>query len=107
MTPEELAKLIRFLRIDEVDEETEQDLTDLYKRAQISVKNQARRDIDLNNPEMKEQYDQACALLVQHWYDNRESFRIGNASYEIPHSLDSILRELRYCYPAGDSNETN
>lgn len=102
MTPEELAKLTRFLKIDEVDEETEQDLTDFYKRAKISVKNQARRDIDLNNPDMKEQYEQACSLLVQHWYDNREAFRIGNASYEIPHSLDSILRELRYCYPVGD-----
>lgn len=106
MTPEELSKLIRFLKIDEVDPEVEDDLKSFYKRARISVKNQVG-PIDENNPDMKEQYDQACALLVQHWYDNREAFRIGNASYEIPHSLDSILRELRYCYPVGDSNETN
>lgn len=102
MTPGELEKLARYLKIDDVDAEVEEELRDFYKRAKISVKNQARRDIDENNPDMKEQYDQACALLVQHWYDNREAFRIGNASYEIPHSLDSILRELRYCYPVGD-----
>lgn len=103
MTPVELEKLLRFLKIDEVDFDIEEDLKTFYKRAKISVKNKARRDIDENNVDMKEQFDQACALLVQHWYDNREAFRIGNASYEIPHSLDSILRELRYCYPAGDS----
>lgn len=103
MTPGEMAKLLRFLKIDEVDGEIEEDLRTFYKRAKISVKNQARRDIDVNDPDMVEQYEQACALLVQHWYDNRQSFRIGNASYEIPHSLDSILRELRYCYPAGES----
>lgn len=103
MTDEELAKLCRFLKIDEVDEEVKEDLNDFYKRAKISVKNKARRDIDENNPDMKEQYDQACALLVQHWYDNRQAFRIGNASYEIPHSLDSLLREIRYCYPVGET----
>ena len=104
MTPEEMKKLLRFLKIDEVDAEVEEDLKSFYKRAKISVKNKSRRDIDESNADMKEQYDQACALLVQHWYDNREAFRIGNASYEIPHSLDSILRELRYCYPVGDSS---
>lgn len=104
MTPEEMKKLLRFLKIDEVDAEVEEDLKSFYKRAKISVKNKSRRDIDESNADMMEQYDQACALLVQHWYDNREAFRIGNASYEIPHSLDSILRELRYCYPVGDSS---
>lgn len=104
MTPEQLEKLARFLRIDEMDSETEEELKSFYKRARISVKNQTRRDINESDPDMKEQYEQACALLVQHWYDNRQSFRIGNASYEIPHSLDSLLREIRYCYPAGESS---
>ena len=106
MTPEELASLISYLRIDEVDEETEKELRKFYKQAKISIRNQVGI-IDETNPDAKEQYDQACALLVQHWNDNRDSFRIGNASYEIPHSLDSILRQLRYCYPVGVSNETN
>ena len=106
MTPKELASLISYLRIDEVDEETEKELKKFYKRAKISIKNQVG-PIDESDPDAKEQYEQACALLVQHWNDNRDSFRIGNASYEIPHSLDSILRELRYCYPAGELNETN
>ena|SRR5690606_5160390 len=100
LTFEELSELKQFLRIDHDDDDGT--LQSLYKRAKISVKNQVGK-IDETNPDMVEQYKQACALLVQHWNDNRESFRIGNASYEIPHSLDSILRELKYCYPAGDT----
>lgn len=103
MTPEELEKLKRYLRIDYSDAEDDEDLKSFYKRARISVKNKVG-PIDELNEDKKEQFDQACALLVEHWYDNRQAFRIGNASYEIPHSLDSILRELRYCYPVGDSS---
>lgn len=99
MTNEELEKLKMYLRIDHDDEDDL--LESLYKRAEIGVKNKVGK-IDLEENDAKEQFEQACALLVQHWYDNRQAFRIGNASYEIPHSLDSILRELRYCY-AGDS----
>lgn len=96
----ELALLKQYIRIDHDDDD--ELLEQFYRRAKISVKNQTG-SIDETNPDMKEQYDQACALLTQHWNDNREAFRIGNASYEIPHSLDSILRELKYCYPAGGS----
>lgn|SRR5690625_2116799 len=101
MTPEELERLKRYLRIDYIEPEEEEDLRLFYKRAEISVKNKVG-SIDLTLDDAKEQFEQACSLLVQHWYDNRQAFRIGNASYEIPHSLDSILRELRYCY-GGDS----
>ncbi|MGM8213566.1 head-tail connector protein [Virgibacillus sp. W0430] len=105
MTTDELNELKRYLRIDHLDSEEENDLKNFYKRATISVKNKVGA-IDLTNEDAKEQFVQACALLVEHWYDNRQAFRIGNASYEIPHSLDSLLRELRYCY-GGDSSETN
>lgn len=105
MTPEELERLKRYLRIDYLEPEDVEDLKRFYKRAQISIPNKVGK-IDLSNEDAKEQFEQACALLVEHWYDNRQAFRIGNASYEIPHSLDSILRELRYCYP-GDYHETN
>lgn len=98
MTAEELKRLKSYLRIDHDDEDD--DLKTFYKRAKISIKNKVG-NIDLENEDAKEQFEQACAILVQHWYDNRQAFRIGNASYEIPHSLDSLLRELRYCY-AGD-----
>lgn len=99
LTTTELELLKRYIRIDHDEDD---DLLELfYNRAKISVKNQVG-PIDETNEEMKEQYDQGCALLVQHWNDNRESFRIGNNSYEIPHSLDSILRQLKYCYPVGD-----
>lgn len=100
MTPEELEQLKRYLRIDYLEDEEEDDLKQFYKRAQISVRNKVG-SIDLNNKDAKEQFEQACALLVEVWYDNRQAFRIGNASYEIPHSLDSLLRELRYCYGGG------
>lgn len=94
----DLDGLKKYLRIDGSDEDEQ--LSKFYKRAKISIKNQVG-PIDESNEDMKEQYEQACALLVQHWFDNRESFRIGNAAYEIPHSLDSIIRELKYCYPVG------
>lgn len=100
LTVDELEKLKQYLRIDH--DEDDVILEQLYKRAKISVKNKVG-PIDETNTDMKEQYDQACALLVQHWNDNREAYRIGNNAYEIPHSLDSIIRELRYCYPVGDS----
>lgn len=102
MAPEELEQLKRYLRIDFLEEEDEKDLKQFYKRAKISIKNKVG-PIDLDNGDAKEQFEQACALLVEVWYDNRQAFRIGNASYEIPHSLDSLLRELRYCYVGAES----
>lgn len=102
MNEEELQELMRYLRIDYLETEDEDDLKKFYKRAQISIKNKVG-PIDLENEDAKEQFKQACALLVENWYDNRQAFRIGNASYEIPHSLDSILRELRYCYASDTS----
>lgn len=105
METEEIERLKRYLRIDYLEQEEEDDLTRFYKRAKISIPNKVG-PINLEDEDAKEQFEQACALLVEHWYDNRQAFRIGNASYEIPHSLDSILRELRYCYP-GDENEAN
>lgn len=104
MTDEELEELKRYLKIDYLEEKDEKDLKKFYKRAKISIPNQVG-PIDLNNEDAKEQFEQACALLVEHWYDNRQAFRIGNAAYEIPHSLDSLLRELRYCY-GGVKNES-
>ncbi|WP_099157274.1 head-tail connector protein [Virgibacillus ndiopensis] len=98
LTTEELESLKRYLRVDEIDDA---DLEQFYNRAKVYIKNEVG-PIDETNGDMKEQYDQACALLVQHWNDNREVSRIGNNSYEIPHSFDSIARQLRYCYPAGD-----
>lgn len=100
LTVDELALLKNYLRIDYDDDDDL--LKILFKRAKISIKNQVG-PIDETDLDMKEQYDQACALLVMHWYDNRESFRIGNNAYEIPNSLNSILRELKYCYAVGDA----
>ncbi|MED4162474.1 head-tail connector protein [Halalkalibacterium halodurans] len=99
MTVEELKK---YLRIDFDDDDHE--LEQFLKRAKIYIKNQVGK-IHESNENMMEQYNQACAMLVEHWYDNRESFRIGNQSYEIPYSLDSLVRQLKYCY-GGDEDET-
>jgi uncharacterized phage protein (predicted DNA packaging) len=95
LTDSELAQLKQYLRIDHHEEDEQLEL--FYKQARINIRNQVGT-IDETNEDAKEQYFQACTLLVQHWYDNRESFRIGNNSYEIPHSLDSIIRQLKYCY---------
>ncbi|KMJ54996.1 hypothetical protein AB685_29595 [Bacillus sp. LL01] len=95
----ELEELKKYIRIDFEDDD--QEILAFYDRAKIYLKNQVG-PIDETNVDMMKQYDQACAMLVQHWYDNRESFRIGNASYEIPYSLDSIVRQLKYCY-GGDA----
>lgn len=95
----ELELLKQYLRIDHDEDEL---LERLYKRAKISLRNKVG-PMNLANEDVKELHDQACALLVQHWNDNREAFRIGNASYEIPHSLDSLIRELRYCQPGVDT----
>jgi len=101
LSAEELEKLKKLIRVDH--DEDDDEIQSFHKQARIYVKNQVGI-IDETNLDMKEQYDQACALMVQHWYDNRESFRIGNNSYEIPHSLDSVVRQLKYCYPpAGDT----
>ena len=97
----DIQELKRYLRMDyPMETEEEEDLLAFYDRAKIYIKNQVGV-IDETNEEMKKQYDQACAMLVQHWNDNRESYRIGNASYEIPYSLDSLVRQLRYCYGGG------
>ncbi|MGD6781329.1 head-tail connector protein [Sutcliffiella horikoshii] len=100
LSVEELEHLKNQIRVDHSEDDTE--LQNFHKQARIYIKNQVGI-IDETNEDMKEQYDQACALLVQHWYDNRESFRIGNNSYEIPHSFDSVVRQLKYCYPVGDT----
>ncbi|MEK4199096.1 MULTISPECIES: head-tail connector protein [unclassified Cytobacillus] len=94
----EIAELKRYLRMDyPMEPEEEQDLMKFYSRAKIYIKNQGVY-LDVENADMVEQYNQSCAMLTQHWFDNRESFRIGNQSYEIPYSLDSIVRQLKYCY---------
>lgn len=100
LSAEQLERLKKQLRLEHSEDDDE--LRNYHRQARIYIKNQVGV-IDETNEDMKEQYDQACALLVQHWYDNRESFRIGNNSYEIPHSFDSVVRQLKYCYPVGDS----
>lgn len=45
----------------------------------------------------------AEAFLVSHWYENRELSRIGNNSYDIPHTFQGIILQLRYCY-VGESS---
>ncbi|NIK10921.1 head-tail connector protein [Alkalibacillus almallahensis] len=102
LTTDELTLLKKYIRIDHDDED---DLLEkFYERAKIYIKNEVG-PIDETNEDMKEQYDQACALLVEHWNDNREAYRIGNNAYEIPYSLASIVRQLKYCYPVEDDEE--
>ncbi|WP_062323944.1 head-tail connector protein [Halolactibacillus sp. JCM 19043] len=98
LTPDELAKLKKYIRIDYDDDDPL--LETFYKQAGIHIRNQVGA-IDETNENMLEQYNQARALLVQHWNDNRQSFR-SDKDYEVPHSLNSIVLHLKYCYPVGD-----
>lgn len=87
----ELDKLKQYLRIDEDDDE----LLEMFQgMAKEYIKN-AVKDVD----DESKLYELTEALLVSHWYENREVARIGNNAYSIPHSFEGIIQQLRY---AGD-----
>jgi len=86
----ELEELKVYLRIDHDDEDYL--LQSFQKMAREYIKN-AVGEVDKNN----ELYKFSEAILVGHWYENRELARIGNASYYIPDSFQSIIQQLRYC----------
>lgn len=81
-----------YLRIEH--EEDDGMLTLLEKRAALYIQNGVGT-VDTTN----DLYKMAVTVLVGHWYDNRELSRIGNNSYNIPHSFEAIIQQLRYCYP--------
>ncbi len=92
----DLQELKNYLRIEH--EEDDKLLENFKDMAQEYIKNSVG-EIDTGN----KLYKLAEALLVGHWYDNREVSRIGNNSYDIPHSFKSIVIQLRHCY-VGDSS---
>lgn len=93
----ELLELKQYLRIDH--DEDDMLLQNFQEMAQEYIKN----SIGTVNIENK-LYKFAEALLVGHWYENREISRIGNNSYNIPHSYESIIQQLRYCYLVEDES---
>lgn len=86
----ELEEIKQYLRIDH--DEDDAMLATFKGMADEYIKN-AVGQIDEN----RQIYKLANVILVGHWYDNRELVRIGNASYPIPHSFESIIQQLRYC----------
>ena len=45
-------------------------------------------------------YKLAVKMLVTHWHDNRNAVAIGTISKSLEYSLQSIITQLKYCYPA-------
>lgn len=93
----EVEELKHYLRIDH--DEDDMMLQNFKGMAKEYIQNSVGQ-VDTSN----QLYKFAEAALVGHWYDNRELARIGNNSYSIPHSFESIIQQLRYCYPEGDSS---
>jgi len=91
----ELEELKDYLRIDH--DEDDMTLQTLQTMANEYIKN-AGGGIDEENVLR----NLAAAFLVSHWYENRELSRIGNNSYDVPHTFQGIIQQLRYCY-VGDS----
>lgn len=92
----EIGELKQYLRIDH--DEDDLMLQNFKDMAHEYIKNSVG-DVDTEN----KLYKFAEAILVGHWYDNRELARIGNNSYSIPHSFESIIQQLRYCYSGSDA----
>ena len=92
----DLLELKQYLRIDH--DEDDLMLQSFQGVAQEYIKNSVGA-IDIEN----QLYKLAESLLVGHWYENREVTRIGNNSYDLPYSFESIIYQLKYCYPVGDT----
>jgi len=91
-----LPELKQYLHIDY--DEDDLMLQSFQGVAQEYIKNSVGA-IDIEN----QLYKLAESLLVGHWYENREVTRIGNNSYDLPYSFESIIYQLKYCYPVGDT----
>lgn len=88
----QLEEIKNFLSIDFDDDDMM--LHHMQEAAEEYIKNSVGQ-VDTDNP----LYKHALTVLVGHWYDNRELTRARSNSYPIPHSFQSIIHQLRSCYP--------
>jgi len=85
----ELDELKLFCRVDGTDEDT------LISGLQLGAE-EYLLNAGVNKDYTKELYKLAIKLLVNHWYDNRDSVLIGSISKSMEFSLASIIAQLKY-----------
>jgi len=81
-----------FLRIDDNNDGTL--IVTLVSAAEIYLTNAG-----VKKDETNDLYCLAVNMLVSHWYDNRSAVIIGTISKSLEYSLQSILTQLKFCYP--------
>lgn len=89
----------RYLKEDDTgdsdfDLKTDEEITDLIDAAKIYLTNAGAIPNESNKL-----YCLAVKILVLHWHDNRGAIIVGTITKEIEYSLQSIINQLKYCYP--------
>jgi len=85
----DLEELKLFCRADGTDEDT------LISELQLGAE-EYLLNAGVNKDYTKKLYKLAIKLLVNHWYDNRDSVLIGSISKNMEFSLTSIITQLKY-----------
>lgn len=85
----ELEELKLYLRVDSEDENS------LISELQLGAE-EYLLNAGVNKDYTKKLYKLAVKLLVNHWYDNRDSVLIGSISKSMEFSLASIITQLKY-----------
>ncbi|MGX7745690.1 head-tail connector protein [Rhodopseudomonas parapalustris] len=89
-----LAEAKQYLRIELSYTDEDTDITALISAAEGYLKN-AGCVLNIGDEVAK----LAIKMLVVHWYENRDSVLIGSISKSMEYSLQSIVTQLKYCYP--------
>lgn len=99
LTVEEVRPWIReFDNGSEEDKETNKILELLIDNAEIYIKN-AVGPWYRSTPEIKTKAKLAALVLINNWYDNRDfTANVEHVSEKTRHSINSIFKQMRYCY---------
>lgn len=88
-----LEELKQFIAVDFDDDDS------LIAFLQETAEEYVQNAVGERLPKDSKLYKHALAILVGHWYDNREAYKTGTNSYTVPDSFQSIIHQLRTCYP--------
>lgn len=80
----------KYLRIE--DEEEDVSISSLLSSSSLFLINATRPDVNTSGKLFKH----AQLFLISHWYENRESYIIGQAVNKLPFALDSLIKQLQY-----------
>ncbi len=90
----DITEIKNYLRIDGIEEDTL--LTGLQLAAEKYLYNSG-----VGKDYTNELYKLAIMLLVSHWYENRETEKVGTTVSKLNFSLESIITQLKYCQVGG------